>query len=106
MYTRAQRIVDKAAQDLPDLRAELLLEAAELEVANAVRAFEATAAGADEFETVFSAAEQLAEPLERFFEDVLVMAEDRELQRNRLRLLADVRDAVRARLGDLSQIPR
>ena len=106
VYTRAQRIVDKAAQDLPDLRAELLLEAAELEVANAVRAFEATAAGADEFETVFSAAEQLAEPLERFFEDVLVMAEDRELQRNRLRLLADVRDAVRARLGDLSQIPR
>jgi glycyl-tRNA synthetase beta subunit len=37
---------------------------------------------------------------------VLVMAEDGELRRNRLRLLADVRDAVSERLGDLSQIPR
>ena len=45
-------------------------------------------------------------PLERFFEEVLVMAEDRELQRNRLRLLADVRDAIASRLGDLSEIPR
>jgi glycyl-tRNA synthetase beta chain len=106
VYTRAQRIVDKAAQDLPELRSELLHEPAELEVANAVRAFEAAATGVDDFDSIFGAAEQLAEPLERFFEDVLVMAEDRELQRNRLRLLADVRDAVRARLGDLSQIPR
>ena len=106
VYTRAQRIVDKAAQDLPELRPELLHEPAELEVANAVRAFEAAATGVDDFDSIFGAAEQLAEPLERFFEDVLVMAEDRELQRNRLRLLADVRDAVRARLGDLSQIPR
>ena len=106
VYTRAQRIVDKAEEDLPELRPELLLEPAELEVANAVRAFEATATAAESFDAIFGAAEQLAEPLERFFEDVLVMAEDRELRRNRLRLLADVRDAVRARLGDLSRIPR
>ena len=39
------------------------------------------------------------------WDDVLVMAEDRAVQANRLRLLLAVRDAVGA-LGDLSQIPR
>jgi glycyl-tRNA synthetase beta subunit len=36
---------------------------------------------------------------------VLVMAEDAAVRENRLRLLLDVRDTLRA-LGDLSQIPR
>jgi hypothetical protein len=34
------------------------------------------------------------------------MADDASVRRNRLALLRDVRDVVRARLGDLSQIPR
>ena len=38
-------------------------------------------------------------------DDVLVMAEDKSVRANRLRLLLDVRDAV-GMLGDLSQIPR
>jgi glycyl-tRNA synthetase beta subunit len=37
---------------------------------------------------------------------VLVMAEDAEVRRNRLRLLRDVRDLIRGSLGDLAQIPR
>jgi glycyl-tRNA synthetase beta chain len=43
--------------------------------------------------------------LDRFFEEVLVMAEDPAIRENRLRLLLDVRDTLRG-LGDLGQIPR
>ena len=48
---------------------------------------------------------QLAPAMERFFEEVLVMAEDEAVRANRLRLLLDVRDTLGA-LGDFSQIPR
>src|SRR5919198_738670 len=51
------------------------------------------------------AARELGPPVDRFFDEVLVMAEDSQVRANRLRLLLDVRDAVGA-LGDLSQIPR
>jgi len=88
------------------VRPELLQDEAEVDVARALAGFEASAAAAGELDAVVAAAEELAQPLERFFEEVLVMAEDRELRRNRLRLLADVRDAIASRLGDLSQIPR
>ena len=42
---------------------------------------------------------------QRFFDEVLVMAEDEAVRANRLRLLLDVRDTLGA-LGDFSQIPR
>ncbi|HEX6680038.1 MAG TPA: DALR anticodon-binding domain-containing protein, partial [Gaiellaceae bacterium] len=48
---------------------------------------------------------RLAPVMERFFEEVLVMAEDEAVRANRLRLLLDVRDTLGA-LGDFSQIPR
>ena len=48
---------------------------------------------------------ELGPPVDRFFDEVLVMAEDAQVRANRLRLLLDVRDAVGA-LGDLSQTPR
>jgi glycyl-tRNA synthetase beta chain len=51
------------------------------------------------------AAAELGPPVDRFFDEVLVMADDASVRANRLRLLLDVRDAVGA-LGDLSQIPR
>ena len=107
VFTRANRIVAKAGDEaLPEVRPELLQDEAEVAVARALAGFEASAAAAVDLDAVVAAAEELAQPLERFFEEVLVMAEDRELRRNRLRLLADVRDAVASRLGDLSQIPR
>ena len=42
----------------------------------------------------------------RDLHEVLVMADDTEVRRNRLRLLHDVRDLIRSHLGDLAQIPR
>src|SRR5205085_619855 len=107
VYTRASNIVRKAGEDdLPELRPELLAEEAEREVAEAQdRAF-AGLSEAAEFDQAVSAAEELADPLARFFDDVLVMADDTEVRRNRLRLLHDVRDLIRSHLGDLAQIPR
>ena len=60
---------------------------------------------ARDFDAALAAAAELGPPIDRFFDEVLVMAEDKQVRANRLRLLLDVRDAVGA-LGDLSQIPR
>ena len=60
---------------------------------------------ARDFNGAIAAAAELRAPVDRFFDEVLVMAEDAQVRANRLRLLLDVRDAVGA-LGDLSQIPR
>jgi glycyl-tRNA synthetase beta chain len=58
-----------------------------------------------DFRAAIAAAAELGPPVDRFFDEVLVMAEDERVRANRLRLLLDVRDAVGA-VGDLSQIPR
>ena len=51
-----------------------------------------------------AAAADLAPAVERFFEDVLVMSDDEAVRRNRLVLVANVRDRLR-RLGDFAQLP-
>jgi glycyl-tRNA synthetase beta chain len=107
VYTRASNIVRKASEnDLPEVRPELLSEDAERQVAEAQERVFAGLAEAGGFDEAVTAAEALAEPLARFFDEVLVMAEDAEVRRNRLRLLHDVRDLIRGSLGDLAEIPR
>jgi tetrameric-type glycyl-tRNA synthetase beta subunit len=105
VFTRAQNITAKADGIGESLRPELLVEDAEREVATTLDEVSATLEGAEAVEAQVHAADKLAEPLERFFQDVLVMAEDRDVRANRLRLLRDVRDTIEASLGDLSQIP-
>ena len=104
VYKRSDRIARDAEPG--DVDPALFQEDAEREVFDALeRAREPIGAVAQrDFETSFAAAAALAEPLERFFEDVLVMADDEAVRRNRLRLLLDVRDTL-GRLGDLSQLP-
>jgi glycyl-tRNA synthetase beta chain len=106
-YTRAERIA--ARHDAPaELRADLLTEPAERAVAALLTEVEpelAAALAAGDFDAAFSEGARLAEPLERFFTDVLVMAEDSAVRGNRLRLLLDVRDAL-GKLGDFSQLQR
>ena len=53
--------------------------------------------------TLDSAAD-LAPAVERFFDEVLVMSDDEAVRRNRLTLVANVRDRLR-RLGDFAQLP-
>jgi glycyl-tRNA synthetase beta chain len=105
VFTRARNITAKADGAAETLRPELLLEDAEREVARTLAEVGAELEGADAVETQVHAADRLAEPLERFFQDVLVMAEDNDVRANRLRLLRDVRETIEASLGDLSQIP-
>jgi glycyl-tRNA synthetase beta chain len=107
-YTRSERLAGKAGEDLAKtLDRGLLVEDAEREVVDALERVEAeisTRLEAQEFEPALEAGAGIGPPLDRFFEDVLVMADDRAVRANRLRLLQDVRDTLGA-LGDFNQIP-
>jgi glycyl-tRNA synthetase beta chain len=102
VYDRANRIAGRASsQAAPKLDRALLVEDAERELADRVESLpEDGDVGA-----MIAEAASLAPLVERFFDEVLVMAEDEAVRANRLRLLLDLRDRV-GRLGDLSQIPR
>jgi glycyl-tRNA synthetase beta chain len=105
-YTRADRIAGKSG-DAGDLDPALLAEPAEQEVARVLGEVdpELRAALAErDYDRATRAAAQLGPVLERFFDEVLVMAEDTAIRATRLRLLLDVRDAL-GLLGDFSQIP-
>jgi glycyl-tRNA synthetase beta chain len=96
-YERAHRLAGKAEQEAaPQLDDALLEEGAERDLATALQG-----AQIDEL----AAAARLAPHVNRYFDEVLVMADDAKLRANRLRLLLDVRDAL-GRLGDFSLIPR
>jgi glycyl-tRNA synthetase beta chain len=106
-YIRASRLAEKE-EAAAKLDPELLTEPAEQEVAKALAEVEPeidAALETGDFEAAVEAGAKLGPVLHRFFEEVLVMAEDASTRRNRLRLLLDVRDTLRA-LGDLGQIPR
>jgi glycyl-tRNA synthetase beta chain len=96
-YERAHRLAGKAEQDAaPKLDDALLEEGAERDLATALHG-----AHIDEL----ASAARLAPYVNRYFDEVLIMADDAKLRANRLRLLLDVRDAL-GRLGDFSLIPR
>jgi glycyl-tRNA synthetase beta chain len=106
-YIRAERLGEKE-EAAAKLDPKLLTEDAERGVADALAEVEpelAAALEAGDFEGAVEAGAKLGPVLHRFFEEVLVMHEDDEIRKNRLRLLVDVRDTLRG-LGDLAQIPR
>ena len=107
-YDRANRLAGKADGAAPALDPKLASDEAEvalLETLGAVAPRIEAAVAAREFGEALAAASELGPPVDRFFDEVLVMAEDEAVRANRLRLLLDVRDAV-GLLGDLSQISR
>jgi glycyl-tRNA synthetase beta chain len=107
-FDRSNRLAGRASGVADELDLGLALEEAEQALVSALGAsgprIEA-AVQAGDFSGALAAAAELAPPVDRFFDEVLVMDEDERMRANRLRLLLDVRDAVGA-LGDLSQIPR
>jgi glycyl-tRNA synthetase beta chain len=109
VYTRSERLAGKHSdQAAASVDGSLLVDEAEREVVatlDAVAPRIETAIVAGDFDTALAVAAELGRPLDRFFEDVLVMADDGAVRANRLRLLLDVRDAV-GTLGDFGQIPR
>jgi glycyl-tRNA synthetase beta chain len=97
-YERAHRLAGRAeAEAAPAVDPSLLEDGAEREL------YEALANG-NRVHDLASAA-RLAPLVNRYFDEVLVMAEDERVRANRLRLLLDVRDTLR-QLGDFSLIPR
>jgi glycyl-tRNA synthetase beta chain len=106
-FTRAGRIAGGGGA-AAELDASLLVEPAEQSVAEAVARVEPAIRAELERgdpDAALAAARELADPLDRFFVDVLVMADDSAVRANRLRLMLDVRDTL-GLLGDLAQIPR
>jgi len=107
-YDRANRLAGKSDGAAAELDPKLATDEAELALITAVAGASpkiAAALEAREFDDALAAAAELRAPVDRFFDEVLVMADDAQVRANRLRLLLDVRDAVGA-LGDLAQIPR
>jgi glycyl-tRNA synthetase beta chain len=106
-YDRSNRLAGRADGAAAALDPKLATEEAELALIDALGAasprIEAAVQERD-FERALAAAAELGPPVDRFFDEVLVMAEDESIRANRLRLLLEVRDAVGV-LGDLSQIP-
>jgi glycyl-tRNA synthetase beta chain len=107
-YTRASRLAEKEEGAAAEVDQALLVDQAEVGVAQALERVDpqiAAALDAGDFGEAVEAAAELGPLLDTFFEDVLVLAEDRAVRANRLRLLLNVRDTL-GRLGELSQIPR
>jgi glycyl-tRNA synthetase beta chain len=107
-YDRANRLAGKSDGAASELDPRLATDEAELALIDALAAVSpkiAAALEAREFDAALAAAAELRGPVDRFFDEVLVMADDAQVRANRLRLLLDVRDAVGG-LGDLAQIPR
>jgi glycyl-tRNA synthetase beta chain len=103
-FDRAHRLAGKAqAEAAPQLDRGLLVEDAEKALAEALA--KVAIAGNGDLKAALESGAQLAPVMERFFDEVLVMAEDDAVRANRLRLLLDVRDTLGA-LADFSQIPR
>lgn len=105
IYTRAARIVEKSdGTTAGEVRPELFEHDAERDVHATLGRVEVELRDAATPQQAFASAEALAEPLERFFEDVLVMADDQAVRDNRLNLLRALRERVSARLGHLAEI--
>ena len=103
-YDRAHRLAGKAEDEAAaQLDRGLLVEDAEKALAEALA--KVAIEGNGDLKPALESGAELAPVMERFFDEVLVMAEDDAVRANRLRLLLDVRDTLGA-LGDFSQIPR
>ena len=107
-FDRSNRLAGRADGAAGSLDPRLATDEAERALIDALAAasprIEAAVSERD-FRAAIVAAAELGAPIDRFFDEVLVMAEDERVRANRLRLLLDVRDAV-GLLGDLSLIPR
>lgn len=81
-------------------------EQAEIDLASAIDTARADAADAvreENFEGAMEALSKLRAPVDTFFEDILVNADDPALRMNRLQLLAEIRDATHV-VADFSKV--
>lgn len=82
-----------------EVEAETVLHAAAMEANKEVLA----ASVKYDYAAVLTEATKLVDPINKFFDDVMVMAEDEKIKNNRLALLSAVKDVTHA-VGDLNAI--
>ncbi len=105
-FKRMRNILTKETDELPPLREDLLAEKAE---SNLYQAFSRLQPGVDEdleagnYAEVLRALAGLRAPVDRFFDDVMVLTEEADLRRNRLRLLTDL-SALFLQVADISEV--
>lgn len=81
-------------------------EQAEIDLAAAIdtaRAAAESAVASEDFEGAMAALSKLRAPVDKFFEDILVNADDPALRKNRLQLLAEIRNATHV-VADFSKV--
>ena len=104
-YARASHLADAALGTEVDAalmgEAEQALDAAVTEAASAI----AEALGAKDYRAVIAALAALRAPIDRFFDDVLVMDKDDRLRENRLRLLNRF-ESVFAGIADMGALAK
>jgi glycyl-tRNA synthetase beta chain len=110
-FARVQTAFDRAVRILPDgfdgsVRPEDLEHPAERGLFDAVeqmRPHVGAAIAARRYGEAFASLAGLADPVDRFFTDVLVMADDPRVRANRLALLAGIAELIRP-IADLSRV--
>ena len=104
---RVVNILSKvASESLPEVNDKLFEDGAETALAKTLSEAQKSVASAvsiGDFAAALSAMANLQQPLEQFFESVMVMAEQEALQLNRLSLLNQVRQLV-LQVADLSEL--
>ena len=103
---RIRNILRKAEAPAGDLDPDLLREPAEQALAERVAALRPEVerlCRERQYKQVMDLLATLADPVAKFFDDVLVMAEEPEIRHNRLRLLRDVRELFLT-IADLSRL--
>jgi glycyl-tRNA synthetase beta chain len=105
---RVSNILGKLDSDHPfgEIDAALLVEAPEKALAEQLGSLTASCAELlehDAYSDILSSLATLREPVDRFFDDVMVNAEDPALRNNRLNLLKSLRDTF-LQVADISQL--
>jgi glycyl-tRNA synthetase beta chain len=106
---RASNLLKQAEVDAPlEVSADRLDDAAEQALAKAIddsRERLEKALGDDDYPAALAVLAELREPVDRFFDDVMVMCDDEELRNNRLALLDELRRLF-LRIADVARLGR
>lgn len=106
LYKRVCNITKAVTGDGTPLDAvrPLLVEPSELALHAELVKVLASAAGAGEYPAQIREFLKLRQPVEQFFTDVMVMADDQALRNARLGMLTTLRESIKRSIGDLSQL--
>jgi glycyl-tRNA synthetase beta chain len=104
---RVSNLLKKAETNLPVVEQKLLTEAAERQLYDAVQALQPVVSAhvsAKEYTAALSALAGVRQPVDAFFDEVMVMVDDLAVRANRLALLARL-DELMNQVADIGLLP-